>query len=189
MVKFDTHQVQLFVATLQNGFINLPRESSFTVWLTSYLTDLDSAALLLLNQQQIYLFSQIETSQAGGQLYSDTSLYEVSECSLTYPTNFASAVSRSIRLISHQNSCLLIQLESHWRLPTDFCFFSELSCLLLLVINGFQATALDRVVHVKPSPRIRLWFDLINFGNLLVVILGTFSNIGNYWPFYDTAHA
>ena len=42
-----------------------------------------SAALLMCNQQQIYLFGQIKTSQtAVGKLYSDTSPCEVSECSL-----------------------------------------------------------------------------------------------------------
>ena len=41
---------------------------------------LDSAALLMLNEQQIYLFGQIQTSQTGYQLYSDTSPY--GECSL-----------------------------------------------------------------------------------------------------------
>ena len=37
---------------------------------------LDSVALLMFNQQQIYLFGQIQTIQTGGQHY------EVSECSL-----------------------------------------------------------------------------------------------------------
>ena len=32
----------------------------------------------MLNQQQIYLFGQIQTSQTGGPLYSDTSPYR--EC-------------------------------------------------------------------------------------------------------------
>ena len=49
------------------------------VWQTSCLTGLDSAALLMLNQQQIYLFGQIKSSQTGGQQYSDTSPYEVCE--------------------------------------------------------------------------------------------------------------
>ena len=43
---------------------------------------LTSAALLVLNQQQINLFGQIQTSQTGDQLYSDTWPNEVSECSL-----------------------------------------------------------------------------------------------------------
>ena len=49
-----------------------------TEQLTSSLTGLDSAALLMFNQQ-IYLFGQIETSQVGGQPHSDTSPYKVSE--------------------------------------------------------------------------------------------------------------
>ena len=36
----------------------------------------------MINQQQIYLFGQIQTSQTGGQPYSDSSPYKVSECSL-----------------------------------------------------------------------------------------------------------
>ena len=36
--------------------------------------------LLMLNEQQFYLFGQIQTSQTGGQLYSDPSAY--GECSL-----------------------------------------------------------------------------------------------------------
>ena len=55
---------------------------SITEWLTSYLTGLDSAALLMFNQQQeeVYLFSQIRTSHTGGEAFSDTSSYEM--CSL-----------------------------------------------------------------------------------------------------------
>ena len=52
------------------------------IQLTSCLTGLDSAALLMFNQQQIYLFGQIKTSQTRGQPSSDTFPYEVSECSL-----------------------------------------------------------------------------------------------------------
>ena len=55
---------------------------SITVQLTTCLTGQDSAALVMLNQIEIYNFGQIQTSQTGGQLYSDTSPYEVSECSL-----------------------------------------------------------------------------------------------------------
>ena len=35
----------------------------------------DSAALLMLNEQQIYLFGQMQTSQTWGQPYNDTSPY------------------------------------------------------------------------------------------------------------------
>ena len=48
------------------------------VWLTSCLFCLDSAALLVLNEQQFYLFGQIQTSQTGSPPYIDTSLYKVS---------------------------------------------------------------------------------------------------------------
>ena len=41
---------------------------------------LDSAALLILNEDQLYLYGQIQTSHTGGQLCSDTSPYGA--CSL-----------------------------------------------------------------------------------------------------------
>ena len=41
-------------------------------------------AKLSLNLIQIYKFGWIQTSQTGGQQYSDTSPYKVSECSLTW---------------------------------------------------------------------------------------------------------
>ena len=46
---------------------------------------LDSAALLVLNEQQFYLYGQIQTSQTGGQPYSDTSSY--GQCSLLRTVN------------------------------------------------------------------------------------------------------
>ena len=59
---------------------NYKAENTSTVHLTSCLFCLDSAAFLLLNEQQFYLFCQIQTSQTGSQLYCDTSPY--GECSL-----------------------------------------------------------------------------------------------------------
>ena len=55
---------------------------SISVQLTSCLTGLNSAALLMLNQIQLFKFGRIQTSKIGGQPYSVTSPYEVSECSL-----------------------------------------------------------------------------------------------------------
>ena len=49
--------------------------------MTSCLFCLNLEALLLLNGQLLYLFGQIQTSQTGGQPYSDTSPY--GECSLS----------------------------------------------------------------------------------------------------------
>ena len=48
----------------------------------------------MFNSQHIYSFGKIQTSQTGGQLYSDTSPYEVSECSLAlfYLWAFAKAI-------------------------------------------------------------------------------------------------
>ena len=58
-----------------------------TVRLTYWLFWLDSAALLVLNEQYIYLFGQIRTRQTGGQPYNDTSPY--GECSLgKHPPTF-----------------------------------------------------------------------------------------------------
>ena len=48
---------------------------SITVWLTSCLFCLDSATFLMLIEQKIFLLVQIETSQTGDQLNTDTSPY------------------------------------------------------------------------------------------------------------------
>ena len=42
--------------------------------------------LLHVEQDRVLQFGRIQTSQARGQLYSDTSPYEVSECSLNVPS-------------------------------------------------------------------------------------------------------
>ena len=55
------------------GTENSNLRGSFIVQLTSCLFGLDSAALCMLNEQQFYSFSKIQTSQAGGQQYSATS--------------------------------------------------------------------------------------------------------------------
>ena len=52
---------------------NTNLRGSITVWLTSCLFYLELAAFFKLNEQQFYLFGQIQTSQKGGQPYSDTS--------------------------------------------------------------------------------------------------------------------
>ena len=52
---------------------NYNLRGSITLRLTSCLFCLDSAALRMLNEQQFYLFGQIQTIQTGGQPYSDTS--------------------------------------------------------------------------------------------------------------------
>ena len=59
--------------------VNNKLRGSITVRLTSCLFRLDSAALLMLNKQQFYLFGQTQTSQTGGQLYSHSSSYGVSK--------------------------------------------------------------------------------------------------------------
>ena len=43
-------------------------KGNITVWLTSFLFCLELAALFKLNEQQFYMFGQIQTSQTGGQL-------------------------------------------------------------------------------------------------------------------------
>ena len=64
-------------------------KGSLSAKLTSCLSGLDSAALLLFNQQQIYLFGKIQTCLIGGQPYSDTSHYKVTECCLVQLTDWA----------------------------------------------------------------------------------------------------
>ena len=56
----------------------------------------DSAALLMLNEQQFYLFGHIQTSQTGGQLCSDTFPYE--ECSLLWHTNILGRVPKAYEI-------------------------------------------------------------------------------------------
>ena len=46
---------------------NTHHKGSITVHLTSCLFSLDSATLLMLNEQLFYLFDKIQTSQTGGQ--------------------------------------------------------------------------------------------------------------------------
>ena len=60
----------------------LRQRGSITVWLTFCLTGLDSTKLVNLYLIQHKQSNRILTSQTGGQSYSDTSPYEVSECSL-----------------------------------------------------------------------------------------------------------
>ena len=52
---------------------NINFRGSITAKLTSSLFWLVSAALLILNEKQFYLFGQIQTSQTGGQQYNGTS--------------------------------------------------------------------------------------------------------------------
>ena len=59
---------------------NTNLRGSITVRVTSCLFCLDSAALLMFDEQQFYLFGQIQTSQTEGQLFSDT--FPNGECSL-----------------------------------------------------------------------------------------------------------
>ena len=51
----------------------LTKGGNITVRLTSCLFCLDSAALVMLNEQHFYLFGQIQICQKGGQPFSDTS--------------------------------------------------------------------------------------------------------------------
>ena len=62
--------------------LNYFGRGSTALRLTSCLTGWDSAACLFKLDTFLHKFGQIQTSQTGGQLYSDTSPYKVSECSL-----------------------------------------------------------------------------------------------------------
>ena len=66
------------VLILNQNSINQKTLPNFTADLVFIC--LDSAALLLLNEQQFYFFGQIQNSQTGGHPYSDTFPY--GECSL-----------------------------------------------------------------------------------------------------------
>ena len=67
----------------EKTYLNFYGEVPITVvGLTSCLSGSDSAALLRLNYQQIYLFGRMQTSKTGVQQYSDTSPYEESLYSL-----------------------------------------------------------------------------------------------------------
>ena len=89
---------------------NIHLRGSVTVRMTSCLTSLDSAALLMFNQQQIYLFGQIQTSQTG-QPNKDTSPYEVSECSLLQPSSGFYFVVRLLLLLNYtQNHIWMLTL-------------------------------------------------------------------------------
>ena len=63
--------------TFFNDYFSRPtqKRESITAWLASCLIGLDSAALLVLQSKQFYLFGQIQSSQTGGQQFSDTSTY------------------------------------------------------------------------------------------------------------------
>ena len=84
-LRFEPWVIQLL--SLEMGRLGLRTHAHFvrgsiTVQLTYCLTGLDSDALLMFNQQQIYLWWPNPNSQTGGQLYSDTSSYKIIECSL-----------------------------------------------------------------------------------------------------------
>ena len=106
--KVEFYMILYFFTTLKtfwSYFKNRPESRQILIWATftikfvawnqiilTYfvrgsnpvrLTSLDSAALAMFNQQQIYLFGQIQSSQTGGQSHSDTSPDAVSECSLS----------------------------------------------------------------------------------------------------------
>ena len=53
---------------------------SITVWLTLCLTGLDSATLLMFNQQQIYLFGQSHISQIAAPVHRDQSIHIERAC-------------------------------------------------------------------------------------------------------------
>ena len=63
---------------LDSNFGSVVSEATtlLTVWLTSCLTGLDSAALFMLVEQQINLFGQFQTLQPVGHLYSDIASYK-----------------------------------------------------------------------------------------------------------------
>ena len=81
-------QIHIVCMSLKAENTHLLCKGNFTLRLTSCFTGLDSAPWLMVNQIQIYKFGRIQPSQTGGQRYSDTSPYEVSECSLLKAVRF-----------------------------------------------------------------------------------------------------
>ena len=74
----------LFMSMTQSTLTYFVR-GSITVWLTSFLTGLDTNKLVNVYLIQRKQSSWIQTSQIGGQLYSDTSSpYELNECLLAW---------------------------------------------------------------------------------------------------------
>ena len=69
---------------------------SITVPMTSCLFCLELAGLLNLNEQQFYLFGQMQTCQNGGQSYSDTSpLNCMDEITVTDCSSFGSIICKT----------------------------------------------------------------------------------------------
>ena len=64
----DNDRVFKFYLSLNQRTLNCFVSGNIDVCLTSFLAEIDSAALLMFNHQQIYLLGQIQTSQTGGQL-------------------------------------------------------------------------------------------------------------------------
>ena len=72
----EISKLELSITSTKAENTNL--RESITVFLASCLFWLDSAAVLLLNEQQFFLFGQIQSNQTGCQPYSDTSPIVVS---------------------------------------------------------------------------------------------------------------
>ena len=104
---------------------NTDIRGSITQYPTSCLFCLDSSALLMVNEQKFYLFGQIQTSQTGGQLYSDT--YPNGECSL-FKTAFYSS-----KINSHLRSCTKMKCKKVLFAETESYFFPNYSTLALTV--------------------------------------------------------
>ena len=79
------------------------------------LTGLDSVVSL-----DIFVFDRIQFTQTGGQLYSDTSPYEVSECSTTLNLTVANPVMKIFSIIIFHASS-----------KQSVCFFNQSECLKL----------------------------------------------------------
>ena len=90
----------------------------------------------MFNLQQMYSFGQIQTSQTGGQLSSDTSPYKVSECSLDEQINTLTTTELTLSRIPNNVLQVRGQNADHW---------SDVS-LYRYLLNG-HAHLLDDVVH------------------------------------------
>ena len=111
--------------------------------LTCFLFSMDSSALLMINELQIYLFGQIQTSQTGGQLYSYTLPY--GEWSLVKVINFHLCVAAGVGMswdIGEQATLLwLDRLESWSKFYKTFLNRTNgVECSIKVVVDMYLPT-------------------------------------------------
>ena len=126
----------------------------------------------MFNSQYIYSFGQIQTSQTGGQPYSDTSPYNVSECSLYkhsshFPyfdpnvTVFIAYLDEGVTKTWFSNK-LFCRLLSYLD-RVNLLFIGPTTCLYL---NVCRSVPIDE--QIMPKSRITPWLDNPDNDHLLL---------------------